>query len=134
MIFAIFLLACCTVGMRRRRTYYNNGGQGTWYPVSRDGIFPAGAPRDAEGGYGGQQPGWNQNAPPANDGSRRGWLSNLNTNYYAPSGAPSGSVGHWLSDGPNAVPPPYEANGPKYAPVSLLGHWLHYNVDLLPHA
>lgn len=108
--------------MRRRRTYYNNGGKGTWYPVSRNGFLPRGPPRDTEGGNQGQQAGWNNNAPQANNGGRRGWLGNINNNYYAPSGAPSGSAGNWVSEGPNAVPPPYDANAPKYAPVSLL--WL----------
>ncbi|EPS94198.1 hypothetical protein FOMPIDRAFT_88131 [Fomitopsis schrenkii] len=104
------------MGMRRRRTYYSNGGQGTWYPISRSGFLPAAPRRDAESGNQGPQPGWNNNAPQANGSSGRGWLGNINNNYYAPSGAPSGSAGHWVSEGPNAVPPPYDANAPKYAP------------------
>jgi len=108
--FFLLLLTCCMMGMRRRRTYYNSGGQGPWYPVSRGGIFPTGPQQDAEAGYGGQQAGWNGNAPAANRG---GWLNN----QYAPSGAPAGSSGHWVSEGPGAVPPPYEAaKAPQYAP------------------
>ncbi|KZT64399.1 hypothetical protein DAEQUDRAFT_732707 [Daedalea quercina L-15889] len=113
-VFFLLLLACCMMGMRRRRTYYNNGGQGTWYPVSRGGVFPAGPPPDAEAGYNSrQQPaGWNANAPPASGNRRMGWLNS----GFAPSGAPSGSANHWYSEGPGAVPPPYEAKQPQYAP------------------
>ena len=108
--------------MRRRRTYYNNGGQGTWYPVSRGGVFPSGPPPDAEAGYGGQQAGWNANAPPAsgNTGRRWGWLNS----GFAPSGAISGSAGRWYSEGPGAIPPPYEDSQPQYAPVSVAVMWM----------
>ncbi|KAH9839749.1 uncharacterized protein C8Q71DRAFT_461788 [Rhodofomes roseus] len=108
-VFFLLLLTCCLMGMRRRRTYYNSGGQGPWYPVSRGGIFPAAPQSNAEAGLGGQQAGWNTNGPSDNRG---GWLNN----QYAPSGAPSGSTGHWVSEGPGAVPPPYESKPPQYAP------------------